>query len=304
MATVYTEQNKNTKRTWLLMILFLIIIIGLGYTFSAIYDNPAILYVCIIFSVLMNISSYWFSDKIVLSLAKARPATREKYFDFYTLVENLSITAGMPMPKIYVIEDPSPNAFATGRNKKHAVIAVTTGLLEIMNRTELEGVVAHEMGHIENKDMFLSTIVVILVGFVVILSDIMLRASLIQGGNRGGGGGNKGGGGGGAGAIITLIGVLLAILAPLFSSLIQLAISRKREYLADAGAVKLTRYPEGLASALEKLEQHGKPMKAKSRAMAHLYISDPEGPKNVKKINSLFSTHPPIEDRIKKLREM
>jgi heat shock protein HtpX len=292
MTTFYAEQNKNNRKTWLLMTIFFCLIVGLGYLFSDIYGNPNILYFCIIFSLIMNFASYWYSDKIALSLAKAHPATREKYFDFYNLVENLSITAGLPMPKIYVIEDSAPNAFATGRDKKHAVIAVTTGLLAIMNKTELEGVVAHEMSHIGNKDILLATVVIVLVGFVSILSDMMLRISFFRSrGDR-----NSGSG------LIVILSLILAILAPLASSLIQLAISRKREYLADAGAALLTRYPEGLASALEKLRDHGKPMQAKSTAIAHLYISDPRGEIRNRKIKNIFATHPPIEDRIKRLR--
>lgn len=292
MTTFYTEQNKNSRKTWMLMIMFLVLIIGLGYIFSRIYGNPNILYFCVFFSLIMNLVSYWYSDKIALSLARAHPATREKYFDFYNLVENLSITAGLPMPKIYVIEDVAPNAFATGRDKKHAVIAVTTGLLAIMNKTELEGVVAHELSHIGNKDMLLSTVVVVLVGFVSILSDIMIRSSLSRGNSDRD---NSQG-------IFVLVGILLSIFAPIISSLIQLAISRKREYLADSSAVLLTRYPEGLASALEKLRDYGKPMQAKSSAIAHLYISNPLGSEKYRKVKTLFSTHPPIEERIKKLR--
>jgi heat shock protein HtpX len=241
----------------------------------------------------MNIVSYWYSDKIALSLAKAHPATREQYFDFYTIVENLAITAGLPMPKIFVIEDPSPNAFATGRDKNHSVVAVTTGLLSIMNKTELEGVVAHEMSHIGNKDMLLSTVAVVLVGFVAIVSDMMIRMSFF-GGRRDDREGN---------GIFMIIGIVVAILAPIAATLIQLAISRKREYLADASGALLTRYPEGLASALEKISQYGRPMQIQSNAIAHLYIANPQGSGKFKKnMGNLFSTHPPVEDRIKRLR--
>ena len=277
------------------MSVFLIIVIGLGFVFSRMYNNPTILYFFVIFSVVMNIASYWYSDSIALSLAKAHPATREKYFDFYTLVENLAITAGLPMPKIFVIEDPSPNAFATGRDKNHSVVAVTTGLLAIMNKTELEGVVAHEMSHIGNKDMLLSTVAVVLVGFVAILSDMMIRMSFF-GGNR-----NDDREGNG---LFMIIGIVVAILAPIAATLIQLAISRKREYLADASGALLTRYPEGLASALEKISQYGRPMQTQSTAIAHLYIANPQGSGNfAKKVSVLFSTHPPVEERIKRLRE-
>ena len=299
MATLYTHQGQNIRKTWMLMSVFLIVVIGIGFVFARMYNNPNILYFFVIFSIGMNIISYWYSDKIALSMAGAKPATREQYFDFYTIVENLAITAGLPMPRIYVIEDVSPNAFATGRDKEHAVIAVTTGLLSIMNKTELEGVVAHEMSHIGNRDMLVSTVAVVLVGFVSIVSDMMIR-SMIFGGSRDD---NKSSG------IFAIVGIVLAILAPIFATLLQLAISRKREYLADASGSLLTRYPEGLASALEKISQYGRPMVIQSNSIAHLYIANPLGPKvrDVafgKKVGNLFSTHPPVEDRIKKLREM
>lgn len=295
MATLYTHQGKNVRKTWMLMSIFLVIIIGLGFVFGRMYNNPNILYICVIFSVGMNIISYWYSDKIVLTMAGAHPATREQYFDFYTIVENLAITAGLPMPKIYVIEDSSPNAFATGRNKNHAVVAVTTGLLSIMNKTELEGVVAHEMSHIGNKDMLLSTVIVVLVGFISIISDMMIRMSFF--------GGSRDNDREGGNAIFIIIGIILSILAPIAATLIQLSVSRKREYLADASGSLLTRYPEGLASALEKISQYGKPMKRQATAIAHLYIANPQGSgKFAKKVGNLFSTHPPVEERIKRLR--
>lgn len=293
MATLYTHQGENIRKTWFLMTSFLIIVIILGYIFARVYGNPNILYFFVIFSVVMNIVSYWYSDKIALSLARAHVATREQYFDFYTIVENLAITAGLPMPKIYVIEDPSPNAFATGRDKNHSVIAVTTGLLSIMNKTELEGVIAHEMSHIGNKDMLVSTVAVVLVGFVAIVSDMMMRMSLF-GGRRDDREGN---------GLFMIIAIVVAILAPIAATLIQLGISRKREYLADASGALLTRYPEGLASALEKISQYGRPMQVQSTAIAHLYIANPQGSGAfTKKVGNLFSTHPPVEDRIKKLR--
>lgn len=295
MATLYTHQGQNIRKTWLLMSVFFIILILVGFIFSRIYDNPSILYFFVIFSVGMNIVSYWYSDKIALSVAKARPATREKYFDFYTIVENLAITAGLPMPKIYVIEDSAPNAFATGRNKNHAVIAVTTGLLATMNKNELEGVVAHEMSHIGNRDMLLMTVAVVLVGLISIVSDMLIRMSFFGGGRDN----DKEGGN----AIMLVVGLLAAILAPIAATLLQLSISRKREFLADASAALLTRYPEGLASALEKISAHGQPMKTQSSAISHLYISNPNGSgKFAKKVSNLFSTHPPVEERIKRLR--
>jgi heat shock protein HtpX len=294
MATLYTQQGQNVRKTWMLMSIFFIIVIGLGYVFSRMYNNPNILYFFVVFSVGMNIISYWYSDKIALTMAGAHPATREQYFDFYTIVENLAITAGLPMPKIYIIDDPSPNAFATGRNKEHAVIAVTTGLLSLMNKTELEGVISHEMSHIGNKDMLVSTVAVVLVGFIAIISDMMIRMSFF-GGRRNDREGNN---------LFMIIGIVVAILAPIAATLIQLAISRKREYLADASGALLTRYPEGLASALEKINKYGTPMIKQSTAIAHLYIANPTGSGQfAKKVGNLFSTHPPIEDRIKRLRE-
>ncbi len=296
MATLYTHQGQNVRRTWLLMTTFFIIVIAIGFIFARIYDNASVLYIFVIFSIVMNIVSYWYSDKIALSIAKAHPATREEYFDLYNIVENLSITAGLPMPKIYVIEDSSPNAFATGRDKKHAVVAVTTGLLLILNKTELEGVIAHELAHIGNKDMLVSTVAVVLAGFVSIVSDMMMRGILF--GGRGGGDSREGNG-----SIFALVGILLAIFAPIFATLIQFAISRKREYLADATGALLTRYPEGLASALEKISLNARPMRVQSGAIAHLYISNPKGDGSfAKKVGNLFSTHPPVLDRINKLR--
>jgi len=293
MATLYTQQGQNVRKTWMLMSAFFLIVIALGFVFSRMYNNPGILYIFVIFSVVINIVSYWYSDKIALSLANANPATKEEYFDFYTLVENLAITSGLPMPRIYVIEDPSPNAFATGRDKNHSVVAVTTGLLYIMNKTELEGVIAHEMSHIGNKDMLVSTVAVVLVGFVAIVSDMMIRMTIF-GGRRDDREGN---------GLFMIIGIVVAILAPIAATLIQLAISRKREYLADASGALLTRYPEGLASALEKISQYGRPMQTQSNAIAHLYIANPQGSGAfAKKVGNLFSTHPPVEERIKRLR--
>lgn len=298
MATIYTQQANNVRKTWLLMTLFFGIVIALGYMFAQVYGNANILYLFIVFSIVMNIAGYWYSDKIALSIAGAKPALREEYFDFYTIVENLAITAGLPMPKIYVIEDQAPNAFATGRDKEHAVVAVTTGLLSIMNKVELEGVIAHELSHIGNRDMLISTVAVVLVGFIAIISDMFVRMSFF--------GGQRSSEREGNGGIIMITTLILSLLAPIAATLIQLAISRKREYLADASGVLLTRYPEGLASALGKLRDYSRPMARQSTAIAHLYISNPfgEGNKFGKKVGSLFSTHPPIDDRIAILRKV
>ncbi len=289
---LYTQQSKNVTKTWILMTVFFVVIILFGWFFSFYYGNPNILYIFVIFSIGMNIFSYWFSDRIVLKLAGAKLAKREEYFDLYTSVENLAITAGLPMPKVYVVQDDAPNAFATGRDKNHAVICATTGLLAILDKNELEGVIAHELSHIGNRDMLLSTVVVVLVGFITILADFFTR-SLFFGGNRDGD--NKGAG------VMIIIGIVLSILAPIFAILIQLAISRKREFLADASGALLTRYPEGLANALQKISQNSIPMARQSGAIAHLYIADPKGGGVGKKIKGLFATHPPTEDRVKAL---
>ena len=293
MATLYTQQNKNVTRTWLLMAVFLVIVIGIGYFLSYYYGNPFILYIAVAFSIVMNIVSYWYSDKIVTKLAGAKEVIREEYFDLYNIVENLSITAGLPMPRVFVVTDSAPNAFATGRNKEHAVVCVTTGLLAILNKTELEGVIGHELSHIGNRDILLSTVAAVLVGFVTILADMFTRNLLWGGMRRRDDGENNGGG------VIVIIGIILMILSPIVATLIQLAISRKREYLADASGALLTRYPEGLASALEKIGQYAQPLEHQSQAISHLYIADPKG--NVSRIALLFATHPPIANRIKAL---
>ncbi len=292
MSNLYTHQSQNVTKTWLLMGTFFALVIGLGWFFSIYYGDANILYFFVLFSIVMNVVSYWYSDKIVLSLAGAKEAKREEYFDLYTIVENLSITAGLPMPKVYVVEDPAPNAFATGRDKDHAVVAATTGLLSMLEKNELEGVMAHELSHIGNRDMLLSTVVVVLVGFVSIVSDVFMRSHLF-GGSRDND--NK------AGGLLVIVGILLAILAPIFSTLIQLASSRKREFLADASGALLTRYPEGLALALKKISAYGAPMRRQSSAIAHLYLADPKGSQIGKKIGGLFATHPPTEDRIRAL---
>src|SRR3990167_10759383 len=286
MATLYTEQSKNVTKTWALMSVFFVVVISFGWFFSFYYDNPNILYFFVIFSILMNFFSYYFSDKIVLTLAGAKEAKKEENFDLYTSVENLSITAGLPMPKVYMISDNAPNAFATGRDKKHAVVAVTTGLLAILEKPELEGVIAHELSHIGNRDMLLSTVVVVLVGFITILADIFTRR-IFFGGHRSND--NKGNG------ILMIIGIIFSILAPIFVTLIQLAISRKREFLPDASGALLTRYPEGLANALKKIASYSGELKTAHQATAHLYISNPFRGKHISK---LFMTHPPTEERL------
>ncbi|KKW20272.1 MAG: Protease HtpX-like protein [Parcubacteria group bacterium GW2011_GWB1_52_7] len=299
-TTLYTEQSKNIRKTWILMSLFFGIVIAIGWVFAQIYANPGILYFAVFFSIVMNVASYWFSDKIVLALHRAKIVDFKENSELYRVLENLTITAGLPMPKFYIMEDPSPNAFATGRDPKHAVVVVTTGLLGTLDRSELEGVLAHELSHIGNRDMLVSTVAVVLVGFIAILSDMFLRSSRfarIGGNNRDGR----------AGGILIILGILLAILAPIIASLIQLAISRRREFLADASGALLTRYPDGLASALNKISAYSQPLRTATNATAHLFLHNPFGAdRNQDKtpwLVKIFSTHPPIEERIKALKD-
>ncbi len=296
MATLYTQQSRNVRKTWLIMTAFLLIIIALGWSFSYIYNAPEILFIAVLFSVVMNIFSFWNSDKIVIKMTGAKEITRESHRELYNIVENLSITAGLPVPRIYIINDSVPNAFATGRDKEHSAVAVTTGLLNIMDRSELEGVIAHELAHIGNRDILVMTIVVVLVGFVTLLSDFFLRMSFFGGGDNRGDGRFQ--------VIMVIAGFVLAILSPVVAMLIQLSISRKREFLADATGALLTRYPEGLASALEKLESHSGKMKKANHATAHLFIASPFGRKSNKGWNKWFMTHPPVSERIEALRTM
>ena len=289
---LYTQASKNVTKTWLLMAGVFAVVIALGYFFAFYFQSPGILIIFALFAIGLQIASYWYSDSIVLKLAGAKPASREDYFDLYTTVENLSIAAGLPMPKVYVVQDPAPNAFATGRDKDHAVVCATTGLLALMNKSELEGVIAHELSHIGNRDMLVSTVVVVLIGFISIVSDIFLRSLWLGSGRR------SNDRDGGAGGILMVIGIVFAILAPIIGTLMQLAISRHREYLADADGALLTRYPEGLASALRKIGQYAQPLKHQSSAIAHLYLADPTAGKKTPWAAKLFATHPPIADRI------
>ncbi len=289
MATLYTQSDKNTRSTYILMSVFLVFVIAVGWVFSEAMSSSVILWFAVIISILMSVGSYWYSDKLVLKMSKAKLVEFESNKELYRLVENLCITAGLPLPKIYIIDDTAPNAFATGRDPEHAVIAVTSGLLQKLDRSELEGVIAHELSHIGNRDILLATVVVVLVGMVALLADFFRYSLWFGGGNRDN---NKGGG------WIMIVAIVLSILAPLFALLIQLAISRKREFLADADAALLTRYPEGLASALRKISGDPEKLEVANRATAHLYISNPfKG----KKVSKMLMTHPPIEERIASL---
>lgn len=297
MATLYTHQSENIGKTWVLMGSFLTLVIAIGYAASWYLGSSAILYGAVFFALIMNVGSYWFSDSLVLSMTHAHPVTRAEYPDLWNVVENLSITAGLPMPKVYVVDDYAPNAFATGRDPEHAVVAATTGLLQILDRTELEGVIAHELSHIGNRDMLVMTVAVVLAGFVAILADFLSRAMMFGGGDDDR---QKN-------PLFLILGIAGIILLPIAAQLMQLAISRKREFLADASGALLTRYPEGLASALEKISGYSGQMQHVNHATAHLFIADPFGGEKRsigEKISGLFRTHPPVEDRISVLRNM
>lgn len=287
MPNLYSHREENIWKTWVFLGFFSVLVLGFGWFLAFFYANAYIFVFAVLLAIFGNFFSYWYADKLVLKLHKAHPVTREEYFDLWNATENLSITAGLPMPKLYIIEDASPNAFATGRDKDHAVICVTTGLLKILNKNELEGVLAHELSHIGNNDMLLSTIVVVLGGFVALLSNFFLRSGSFRGRDR-----NDNNG------LIMIVGVVLAILAPLAATLIRLAISRQREFLADASGALLTRYPEGLASALQKISQSGEPLKSANDATAHLFIANPFGNNKEGSLHKLFLTHPPVAERI------
>lgn len=295
MATLYTHQSENTQKTWALVVLFVVFVVGVGYALSYYYNNPTILLVAIIFSVVMNITSFWYSDTIALRSAGAIPASPQRYPEYHRMMENLAITAGLPKPALYIIPDAAPNAFATGRDAKHASVAVTQGLLQVMDRSELEGVLAHELSHIGNRDILLQSMVAVLVGFIAIIADIVTR-SLFWGGMGGRDRDEEGNNNG----LFMIIGLVFIILSPIVATLIQLAISRKREYLADASGALLTRYPEGLASALQKISMYNKPMQSASNATAHMYISNPFGTGGSigARVSELFATHPPTAKRI------
>jgi len=295
---MYEEITSNKRRSWALIIGFVLLIALLGWVFGRISGfGPGGLVVALIVSGVMAVTSYYNSDKIVLAMSRAHPADPKQYPHLANTVEGLAIAAGVPKPKIYVIDDTAPNAFATGRDPDHAVIAVTTGLLEKMDRLELEGVVGHEMSHIKNYDIRLMTLTVVLVGVVLLLSDWLLRSFWWGGRDR-----EEGSGGGFI--ILMVAGLVLAILAPIIAQLIRLAVSRKREFLADANGALLTRYPAGLASALKKIAADQEPLEVANKATAHLYISPPKQKGLTGTVRALWSTHPPTEERVKRLEAM
>lgn len=292
---MYNQIADNKRRTALLIVIVFTLLIALGYVFARAYHDSSILWGAVIFSILFNWFGYFNSDKVAIATSGARSINPNSLEDrkIENIVENLCITSGLPMPKVFIIEDGAMNAFATGRNPKNASIALTTGLIDKLDKNELEGVIAHELSHVKNYDILLSTVVVTLVGVVALLADFFLRGNMLKSDD------NRN-----SGNVFLIVGLVLAILAPLFANLLQLAISRRREYLADASGALLTRYPEGLASALEKIAQNPKTLKSANRATAHLYFVSPFMGKVGATISNLLSTHPPVEERIKNLRGM
>ena len=299
---MYSQIASNKRKSAVLVAGFLLMIFVLAALLSELagMGRPGLV-VALIAAAALSAVGYYQSDDITLAISHARPATKEEFPYLYNVVEGLALAAGVPTPRCYVIDDEAPNAFATGHDPKNAVICVTTGLLAKMNRAELEGVVAHEMSHVKNLDIRLMTLTVVMVGVVALLSDWILRTFMWggRGRRRVGGGSDRGG----AGAILIIVGLVLAALSPLIAQLIRLAISRKREFLADASGAMLTRYPAGLASALRKLAADTEPLKEANKATAHLYIVNPLLDHGGA-INKLFSTHPPIEERIAALEKM
>ena len=298
---MYNRIAQNVRRTWLLMFVFSLLLMALAYAIGeATRWGWEVVFIGFALAVAVNLYGYYHSDRLTLALSGARPVTKAEEPDFYNLVENTAIAAGLPTPAVYVIEDSAPNAFATGRDPQHSAIVATRGLLDKLQKVELEGVVAHEMSHVKNYDIRLMTIAVILAGMVVLVSDLFLRWTFWGGTGR-----RRERGGGQAQVILLVMALVLAILAPLAATLLRLAISRRREFLADADGALLTRYPEGLARALEKLDADEEPLEAANKATAHLYIVSPlKGHPAHGRLALLFDTHPPIEERVAALRSM
>ena len=295
--SIHGHISSNARYTYFLMAAFVVLVVLIAYILGlSLGYGSDFVWIAVLLSVIASFVSYWWGDRVILAMSGARPADRKRDFDFFTVAENLSIAAGIPKPRLYVIDDTAMNAFATGRDPEHAVVCATTGLLTRLERRELEGVIAHELSHITNFDTRLLAIVAVLAGTVVYLSDMFMR-SLWWGGRRRSRGDAQG--------LLLAIGVVLAILTPVFAMLMQLAISRKREFLADASGANLTRYPEGLAKALEKISQDKEVLEAATNATAHLYIANPFKGKEVHAwFSSLFNTHPPVTERIERLRSM
>jgi heat shock protein HtpX len=296
--SIYEAVGSNKRKTYLIIALFILLISTVGFIYGKASGGQAGSYAIIafIFAIFSSIGSFYFSDKLVLATTGAKKIQKSDNPSLFNTIENLSMASGLPMPDVYIMDDPAPNAFATGRDPKHAVVAVTTGILTRLNKSELEGVIAHELSHVKNYDIRVMAIVAILVGFVAILADMFMRSMWYRNSDDSN---NKGNG------IFLILGIVFAILSPIVAVLIQLAVSRKREFLADASGALLTRYPEGLASALEKISSDPHPTRSASTATAHLFIASPFKEKSSGAwLASLFNTHPPIEERIKILRQM
>lgn len=300
---MYEQLQRNVRRTWLLMSAFVLVVLAIGWLFGYLFGaGPLGLIAALVIALLMSWGSYRSGDRVVLALSRAREVTHEQEPRLHNLVEGIAIAAGIPKPRVYVVNDAAPNAFATGRDPEHASIAVTTGLLEKMNRVELEGVIAHELAHVKNRDTLVMAVVATLVGVLVLLADWTLR-SFIWGarGRRSGNGGNS------LGAILVLVGLVAAIFMPLFARVMQLAVSRRREFFADVTGVQFTRYPPGLVSALEKLRDDTTVVRTAVHATGHLWIESPldRGRQGFfGRLNRLFDTHPPLEERIRILRHL
>ena len=298
MINIYEQVDRNKRRSTIIMVVFVLFITLFVWIMAkALGYGPGIVGIALIISGLISFSSYWWSDKIILGISGAKPANKTQDFNFFTVTENLAMAARIPMPRLYVIDSLALNAFATGRNPKHAVICVTKGLLEKLDRTELEGVVAHELSHVRNYDTRLMSIVTVLVGMIVLTGDFFIRRAY-WGGSRSRHSGN-------AGAIMMIIGIVVALLSPLIAKIIQLAISRRREFLADASAVMITKFPDGLVRALAKISEDRQTLKTATKATENLYIINPFKGKQAKSwLTGLFNTHPPVEERIKALKGM
>lgn len=297
--TVYSQISENKIKTFFIMFFFILIFSGFFFLIGKVYDDPwGYLTIGLLISIVSSIGSYYFSDKLILLTVRAIPADKRRYFNFYTVTENLAISSGLPMPKLYVIEDSSPNAFATGRDDKHAIVCATTGLLEILDRSELEGVIGHELSHIKNYDMLVMSIVSVLVGTISLISDWVIRR--IWWGRNDREERNN------VNPIFYILFIVSLILTPLVATLIQLSISRKREFLADASSALLTRNPKGLIVALQKLNDYNQPLASATNSTAHLFIVNPlrQDKSIMSRFSNLFSTHPPIEERIKILRSI
>ncbi len=299
MENLYTAMSANKRNSFLITVALTAVFVVLGYFLGQYWGSGyGGVFIAFLVALVMSLSAYYGGDKMVLGISRAKRIEKKDSPQLFNVIEELAIAGGLPMPAIYVIDDTAPNAFATGRDPKHASVAITTGLMQKLNRDELQGVMAHELSHVGNRDILYATMVGILVGSIAMMSDFFLRSFFWGGGRRRRSNSSEGGAGG---AIFIVLAIALAVLAPIFTKLLQLAVSRQREYLADASAAKLTRYPEGLASALQKISGDQEVLEVANRATQHLYIVNPIKPFE-KRAGNLFSTHPPIQDRIARLR--